>query len=127
MTPYERWRADASDLALDAASLAVYDTETTGLDFYGPGQDRVVALCVLHGTLADEELAVGFHEFIHPGRPIPEAATRIHGISTEEMDIALEAGVAAPFAERRERVLKAFEARIQVAHNLDHDALALRN
>lgn|GEM_PF-6609553 len=127
MTSYERWREDVADLALDSAPLAIFDTETTGFHFYGASRDRVISLCVLHASIADDEPVVAFNEYIHPGRTIPESSTRIHGISTKQMDVALELGQAFPFRFVAGDVLAAFKGRIQIAHNLDFDAKALRN
>ncbi len=125
-TPYYRWRMGVADLALDTAGLAVFDTETTGFKFFEGGH-KVVSLCVLHATLREAEPAVAFFEFIHPGRAIPAAATRVHGISTVDMDLLLEAGEALYFPAHAKRVLDVFGARIQVAHNLEFDAKALRS
>jgi DNA polymerase-3 subunit epsilon len=59
--------------------LVALDTETCAL---GPGRDRVVQFCAqqLDGDLRVLET---WTELVDPGRPIPAAATAIHGISNE--------------------------------------------
>ncbi len=57
--------------------LVALDTETCAL---GPGRDRVVQFCAVE---LDESLEIQsqWTELVNPGRPIPPAATAIHGIS----------------------------------------------
>jgi DNA polymerase-3 subunit epsilon len=60
----------------------LFDTETTGLD--PMAGDRVIEVAALELVNA---LPTGrhFHRLIDPGRPIPEEATRIHGISNADV------------------------------------------
>jgi len=60
--------------------LAVLDLETTGVD---PGADRIVEVGVL--KLAPGAEAIRFRRLVHPGMPIPAAATAIHGITDEDV------------------------------------------
>jgi DNA polymerase-3 subunit epsilon len=68
---------------LDARSLrtltcTVFDTETTGLT---PGLDEIIsigALRIVNGRLLRQE---AFEQLLDPQRPIPSAATAIHGIT----------------------------------------------
>lgn len=65
--------------ALDEISFTVLDTETTGLD--PAGGDRIVsvgAVRVVRGRVLRQET---FERLVHPGRPVPAAATAIHGLS----------------------------------------------
>ncbi|CAG7603131.1 3'-5' exonuclease [Leucobacter soli] len=66
-------------LPLWASQLAVFDTETTGVD---PAQARIVSASI---ALLGEGGAVGerYDWLIDPGVEIPEAAARVHGITTE--------------------------------------------
>jgi DNA polymerase-3 subunit epsilon len=60
--------------------LAFFDLETTGID---PATDRIVELCVLRlDTDGSEEIRT---RRINPERPIPAAATAIHGIRDEDV------------------------------------------
>jgi len=61
-------------------TLLSFDLETTGLD---PGQDRIVQAAVVFiaadGGMADES----WDGVVNPGVPIPDAASKIHGITDE--------------------------------------------
>jgi DNA polymerase III subunit epsilon len=60
----------------------LFDTETTGLDpLLG---DRVIEVAALE---LDNDLPTGrsFHRLIHPGRDIPDEATRVHGITLDKL------------------------------------------
>jgi len=62
---------------LTGATLLAVDTETTGFDV-GRGERIVEVACV---KIVDGQLAGEWSSFVHPGKPIPEDATKIHGIS----------------------------------------------
>lgn len=126
MISWHQWRDEVADLALDAAPLAPFDTETTGFDPYGPSEDRLVSICILHGALQDIEPEVALQAYIDPERDIPAAATRVHGITNDGMQSARLTGVAVPFRQRAAEVVDAFRGRIPVAHNLPFDAKFLR-
>ncbi len=68
-----------SNLVLDRP-LAVLDLETTGVD---PAADRVVEVAVL--TLLPGGKHELFHRRIHPGVPIPPAASAVHGITDADV------------------------------------------
>lgn len=59
--------------------VVAVDTETCAL---GPGRDRIVQFCAqeLDGDLV---AASTWTQLVNPGRPIPAAATAIHGITDE--------------------------------------------
>lgn len=95
----------------------VFDLETTG--FSAPRGDRIIeigAVAVENGAPAAE-----FHALIDPGRPIPRAARRVHGI-TDAMVRGLP---------RFEAILPRFHAFIGqsalVAHNAPFDLTFLRH
>ncbi|MHA6344864.1 3'-5' exonuclease [Roseivivax sp. CAU 1761] len=112
----------APQAALEATALSrlcfcVFDTETTGLL---PHRDEVVqigAVRVLNGRLVPGER---LETLVDPGRPIPEAATRVHGIGDHAVagapDIAMAGRRLHAFA--REAVI--------VAHNAPFDMAFLR-
>jgi DNA polymerase-3 subunit epsilon len=69
-----------AEARLDELAFVVLDLETTGLD---PDHDAVVAIGavrVRRGRVIPED---HFLALVDPGRPIPPAATRIHGITDE--------------------------------------------
>lgn len=75
-----------SPLPLWAANLAVFDTETTGIDV---SRARIVSATI---ALLDAEGGVRerYDWLLDPGVEIPEAAARVHGITTE---VARQSGV----------------------------------
>ena len=68
---------------LTELEYVVFDTETTGLR---PSKgDRIVSLSAVRirgGKIVSGSV---FHTLVNPGRPIPPEATRIHGITDEEV------------------------------------------
>lgn len=108
---------DLKDRPLKDLCFAVFDTETTGLL---PHKDEIVqigALRVLNGRLVEGEV---FDTLVDPERPIPEASTRVHGISTGMVTGAPKIAEAAA-----EFHLFASDA-IIVAHNAPFDMAFLR-
>lgn len=89
---------------------AVIDLETTG---FSPIDDRVVeAACVL---VEDGAIVRSWSTLVDPGRPIPECASRVHGIT--DADVAH----APPFEWAQCELLTLCEGAIVVAHNAAFD------
>lgn len=63
-----------------AKSLAVFDLETTGLDLT---QARIVTACALQIDETGEVVGNNKEWLANPGIEIPEAASNVHGVTTE--------------------------------------------
>ena len=62
---------------LSGATLLAVDTETTGFDVSrGARIVEVARVAIVGGAIAEE-----WSSLVHPGRPIPEDAAKIHGIT----------------------------------------------
>jgi DNA polymerase-3 subunit epsilon len=102
------------DLPVAEAPLAFLDLEMTGLD---PDNDRVVEVCVDRVVGGKTVLAV--HSLVRPDARIG-GASHVHGL-----DEAALAG-APPFAEIAERVLRALDGAVLVAHAAEWDVSFLK-
>ena len=75
-----RW---SDEYRLDELALTAFDTETTGLD--PNGGDEIIWLAgvrIVRGRLLESEC---FDTMIDPGREVPAAATRFHGIHSAQL------------------------------------------
>lgn len=106
-------RKEARDLAREIleADPVYLDTETTGLDW----ASEIVEICVL-----DTDGRVLVDHLVRPTTPIPQGATRIHGISDEM--VAEEP----TWAEIWPGVEQAISGRAIVIYNADYDLAEMR-
>ena len=103
-------------MPLAALPFVVFDTETTGLD---PARDALVqigAVRVLNGRILEGE---AFETLVDPGRPIPAASSRVHGITAGMVAGAPAPGPAVAAFHRFAR------AETLVAHNAPFDLAIL--
>jgi DNA polymerase III epsilon subunit family exonuclease len=110
---WPRRRGPSLDALVDQGFVAL-DLETTGLD---PRVDVVVAAAAIE--IVATQPSSTYVTLVNPGRPIPPAATAVHGI-TDDMVAA---------APRLDDVLGALEAacgdRLLVGHRIDFDLAVL--
>jgi DNA polymerase III epsilon subunit-like protein len=90
--------------------FAVVDLETTGLH---PSSERIVEFGVLQIDADGTSRLESF--LVNPGRRIPPAATRVHGIADRHVHAA------PPFAKRAELVATLLEDRVVIGHNVGFD------
>lgn len=110
------------ELPLWATQLAVFDTETTGVDIHTA---RVVSSTIaLIG--AQGEVLERYDWLLNPGIPIPQAASQVHGITTEVAQasgVAAAVGISQILARLREMLDRGFPI---VAYNAPYDLSLLR-
>jgi len=113
----DRRYADLARLSLDALDYVVVDTETTGTD---TDRDEIVQIGAVRIVDGQVRTAESFERLVNPCRPIPQDATRFHGITDDTVaDAAGIDEVLAAFAEFAGNA-------VLVGHNIAFD-LAIMN
>lgn len=110
-------------LPLWAEHLAVFDTETTGID---TAEARVVSATIAL-LAADGEVRERYDWLINPGVEIPQAAANVHGITTEvarTSGVEASVGISQIVAQLSEMLDRGFPL---VAYNAPFDLTLLKN
>jgi DNA polymerase-3 subunit epsilon len=95
----------------------VFDTETTGLQANTDEVVQIAALRVINGRIVSGE---GMDTYVDPGRPIPTQASKVHGITDDQVRGA--PGIAAAGA----RLHGIAQDSVLVAHNAPFDLAFLK-
>jgi DNA polymerase III epsilon subunit-like protein len=115
---YRRGAPPGDGLSLDSLhdpGFVAIDVETTGLD---PRRDALVAVAAI--PFVGGQAQTGFVSLVRPGRPIPPAATAVHGIRDQDV-------IDAPAVDRiLPRVEAACAGRVIAGHDIDFDLTVLR-
>jgi DNA polymerase III epsilon subunit-like protein len=109
------WRRPSIPLAQLADGFVTLDLETTGLD---TRRDAVVSLAAI--PFVQGQPQPGLRTLVNPRRPIPSAATAIHGLD----DAAVASAPA--IAEVLPRLAAACDGAILVGYAIDFDLAILR-
>lgn len=109
--------APASATPLIALDAFVIDTETTGLD---AAKARVVQIAAVRLTVGQLEEQGSFASLVKPGEPIPEMASRIHGIDDASVSNA------PPFAEVWPKFRDYVGDGILIGHSIGFDIAVLK-
>jgi DNA polymerase-3 subunit epsilon len=107
-----------AESALEDLTYVVFDTETTGLlPRQGDAIVQIAAVRIVNGRRVAGEV---FDTLVNPGRPIPAAATAVHGIT----GAMVEGAPRLPEAARRFH--RFAEGAVLIAHNAPFDMAFLR-
>ena len=110
-----RRRPSLSVAQLVSDGFVALDLETTGLD---PRRDAVVSLAAI--PFIQGQPQPGLRTLVNPGRPIPPAATQIHGLD----DAAVASGP--PIAAVLPRLAAECDGRVLVGYAIDFDLAVLK-
>jgi len=108
----------SADTPLAETPFIVLDTETTGLDVK---KDSIVSVGAvrMHGQRIYRDATIDW--LVNPGRPIPAASTRVHGITDEMVSDARS------FPEIWPSLASRLNGIVLVGHNIAFDVAHLRN
>lgn len=102
---------------LIALSAVAVDTETTGLDV---GKARIIQIGAVSIKEGRAQPDLRFDALVDPGEPVPEASTRIHGITSADL-------VGKPDFSSVWREFQSFTAdRVLIGHSIGFDLAIMR-
>lgn len=109
--------SELGQLALNQLELVVFDTETTGLELRKGDKVISIGACrIVNGRLLAQEV---FDQKVNPGRSIPPASTKIHGLVDADVEKSPPMSVVLP------RFREFVGNGVLVAHNAAFDLLAV--
>ena len=109
--------SELGELALNQLELVVFDTETTGLELRKGDKIISMGACrIVNGRLLAQEV---FDQKVNPGRTIPPASTKIHGLVDADVEKSPPISIVLP------RFREFVGNGVLVAHNAAFDLLAV--
>lgn len=109
--------SEMDDCTLKDLCFVVFDTETTGLSPLTDDVVQVAAVRVVNGRIISGET---FDTHVNPGRPIPAASTKVHGVTDKHVANARD------FAEVGRAFHDFARGAVLVAHNAPFDIAFLK-
>jgi DNA polymerase-3 subunit epsilon len=117
--------APAPETPLRGLDLAVWDTETTGLDPWAGA--RILQIAVVHHRLGEDAPVLVYQSYVDPLGPVPVQASNVHHITTEKVAELRAEGRMPTWQQVAPLFRSACEERVSAGYNIGFDADFVRH